>query len=96
MAMKLYSLLNFAIFFTILLKATAVDLSRSSEMKMMTVGAISMVKLNLLANNYEEDTCGRDCTSDADCSDGWVCRWCWWHYVPNKDEYEYRCSILPN
>ncbi|KAF3637206.1 Lipoxygenase 2.3, chloroplastic [Capsicum annuum] len=73
-----------------------VDLSRSSEMKMMTVGAISMVKLNLLANNYEEDTCGRDCTSDADCSDGWVCRWCWWHYVPNKDEYEYRCSILPN
>ncbi|OIT27589.1 hypothetical protein A4A49_21570 [Nicotiana attenuata] len=90
-----YSLFKFVILFTILLTATAVDLSRNS---MMTMGglplSISMMKLKL--NQNEEETCGRKCSSHAECSDGWICRWCWWHYQLNYDRYDYHCSMLPN
>ncbi|XP_059281454.1 fruit-specific protein-like [Lycium ferocissimum] len=97
-----HSLLKFAIFFTILLTATAVDLTRTSEMKMMTLGAglplsISMIKMKLLPNHgFWDWTCNRECSSDAECSDGVMCRTCWYHYRPNSDRYVYHCSLLPN
>ncbi|KAM3397769.1 hypothetical protein P3S68_001282 [Capsicum galapagoense] len=100
MDMKLHSLLKFAIFFTILLTATAVEMSGTSGVnKAMALGSfplyISMMQLKLLPNEFEP-TCSRSCSSDAECSDGWVCRWCWSHLDPFDNQYYYRCSMLPN
>ncbi|OIT27588.1 fruit-specific protein [Nicotiana attenuata] len=95
------SLLKFAIFFSILLTATAVELTRTSEMKAMAIGtglplSISTIKMTLIPNDFFKWTCDRECRSDADCSDGVLCRTCWWHYQPYTDDYHYHCSIFPN
>ncbi|KAF3628890.1 hypothetical protein FXO38_27981 [Capsicum annuum] len=99
MAMK-HSLLKVAVFFTILLTATAVDLSGNSKMSkaMALYGGLplSISMMRLLVPNDFAMTCHVACRSNSDCAGAWLCHWCWPHENPTWGYTEYWCSMLPD
>lgn len=52
---------------------------------------LSGLKKRLLPQLDLEWTCGRQCTSDSECKDCWICCWC--VFDSTVDAINHRCGI---
>ncbi|OIS95658.1 PREDICTED: fruit-specific protein-like [Nicotiana attenuata] len=92
-----HSMIKFAIFFTVLLTATIVDMSRTSKVQVMALRQLpaeaSILKMKLFPVNMLGG-CSDYCNSNSDCGGITLCQWCW--EKTDFNDHKYRsCSMLP-
>ncbi|KAM3239111.1 hypothetical protein P3L10_014144 [Capsicum annuum] len=87
--------LNQGFLFIALFVAISVNLSWSPKVMALRDLPIDVAKMKekFFIPLDNEMTCFRSCTSDPDCSDGWVCLWCSLHSTKFDHDEHWICSM---